>query len=100
MALGARSADVMRHAITDSLPITIAGLAAGVMGALAISRLIAGFLFGICPVDAATYAAITLLLAVVVLFAGAPRGRRPLFVATGSKLRGVGPFRIDSQFFK
>jgi putative ABC transport system permease protein len=67
MALGARSADVMRHAMVDSLRMTIAGLASGVIGSLAASKLLSRFLFGVGAVDGGTYAAVTVFLAVVAL---------------------------------
>jgi len=67
MALGARSGDVVWHAMTDSARMTAAGLAAGVIGSLAASKLIAGFLFGVDAVDGGTYAAVTVFLAAVAL---------------------------------
>jgi putative ABC transport system permease protein len=67
MALGARSADVMRHAMADSLRMTLAGLASGVIGSLAASKLLSGFLFGVGAVDGGTYAAVTVFLAAVAL---------------------------------
>jgi ABC-type antimicrobial peptide transport system permease subunit len=67
LALGAGSADVMRHAISHSLSMTVAGLASGVIGSLAASKLISGFLFGVAAVDASTYAVVTLFLAAVAL---------------------------------
>jgi len=42
-------------------------LTAGLMGSLAASTLISGFLFGVAAVDAATYASVTLFLAAVAL---------------------------------
>ena len=67
IALGARSADVVRHAIAGTLRMTVAALTAGLMGSLAASTLISGFLFGVAAVDAATYASVTLFLAAVAL---------------------------------
>jgi len=67
MALGARSADVKRQAIAGSLHMTVAGLASGVVGSLAASKVILGFLFGVTAVDASTYAAVMLFLAAVAL---------------------------------
>ena len=56
MALGARPADILRRAIGDSLPMIVAGLAAGVAGSLAISKVLAGFLYGVRATDASTFA--------------------------------------------
>jgi len=69
MALGAQSADVVRHAGASLLRTTLVGLAAGVVVSLATSKLISGFLFGVAAVDTATYVAVTLFLAVVALTA-------------------------------
>ena len=67
IALGARSSDVVRHAIADSLRMTVAGLVAGVISSLAASKWISGFLFGVVAVDVGTYTVITLFLAAVAL---------------------------------
>ena len=69
MALGARPVDILRRAIGDSLPMIVSGLAAGVAGSFAISKLLAGFLFGVRATDASTFAALPLLLAIVALAA-------------------------------
>jgi|SRR5579872_125631 len=69
IAVGARSADVLRHAMADLLRMTIVGLASGVLVSLAASKLISGFLFGVTAADAGTYAAVTLFLAAVALTA-------------------------------
>lgn len=67
IALGARSDDVIWHALADSFSMTVSGLAAGIIGSLAISKLMSGFLFGVAAVDFSTYAAVTLFLAAVAL---------------------------------
>ncbi len=69
MALGARPADILRHALHDSLPMIASGILAGIGGSLAISKLLAGFLFGVRATDAATFAVLPLFLAVVALAA-------------------------------
>ena len=76
MALGARSADVMRQAIADSLRITVAGLVSGLVCALAVSKLISGFLFAVAPLDAGTYGVVTLCLASIALASGYLPARR------------------------
>jgi putative ABC transport system permease protein len=67
IALGARSCDVVRHAFAGTLSMTVAALAAGIMGSLAVSKLISGFLFGVAAVDVSTYVSVTLFLAAVAL---------------------------------
>ena len=76
MALGARSANVIRHAMADSLRTTLAGLISGAMVSFATSRLIATFLFNVPAADGSTYAIVTLFLALVALVAGYLPARR------------------------
>ena len=64
MALGADSRDVLRLIVRRGLPLTFAGLLIGVMGALAITRLLSGLLFGVTPTDPATLVAVAVLLAI------------------------------------
>lgn len=87
IALGARSADVLRHALGDSLRMTVAGLAAGIVAALAASQLIAGFLYGVRTTDIATFAAVPLLLALVALVSCLIPARRATRVDPISALR-------------
>ena len=47
------------------MALTFAGLLIGVMGALAITRLLSGLLFGVTPTDPATFVAVAILLAIV-----------------------------------
>ena len=55
----------------------VGGLAAGLAGALALSRVIASLLFGVQPTDPATMAAVVGTIAVVATVACAcPRGGR------------------------
>jgi putative ABC transport system permease protein len=65
MALGADSRDVLRLIVRRGLALTFAGLLIGVMGALAITRLLSGLLFGVTPTDPATFVAVAVLLAIV-----------------------------------
>jgi putative ABC transport system permease protein len=63
MALGASASTVMRLVISQGMRPVVIGLAAGVLGAVALSRYIASLLFGITRLDAPTYAAVAALLA-------------------------------------
>ena len=49
--------------------LTLIGVAAGLLGALGVGRLLRGLLFGVAPTDVVTYAGLTLLLAGVALLA-------------------------------
>jgi putative ABC transport system permease protein len=87
MALGARPVDILRRAISDSLPMIIVGLAAGVAGSLAISKLLAGFLYGVRATDASTFAVLPLFLAMVALAACYVPARRAAKVDPLTALR-------------
>jgi predicted permease len=69
MALGAGHAEVLRMIIGEGLALTLAGIVAGLLLAVALTRLLSGFLYGISATDPITYLATTLLLVVVALLA-------------------------------
>jgi len=76
MALGAPRSSVVRMIVRQGLtPVTI-GLAAGVAGALALTRVVAALLFAIEPTDPATYAAVLGVLGAVAAFACLMPARR------------------------
>jgi len=70
MALGARRGEVFRLVLAQALGLTAIGMALGLAGALALTRLLAGQLYGLSPNDPSTYAAVALLLAGAALAAG------------------------------
>jgi predicted permease len=76
MALGAQSANVLRMVMGESLLLVLIGLAIGLAGALATTRLIAGMLFELTPNDPLTIALATLLLLAVAALAGWLPARR------------------------
>jgi len=65
MALGAQQADVQRLVIREGMSVSLAGIAAGLVGALALSRVLRSLLFEVKAHDPATFLAIPLLLATV-----------------------------------
>jgi len=69
LALGARRGQVTRRLIRDGGRVTAVGLAVGLAGAVALTRLMRGLLFGVSPTDPVTFAAAAGLLAVVALAA-------------------------------
>jgi predicted permease len=69
MALGANARDVFRLVLGQGLLLTGSGVALGLMGALALTRLMKGLLFNVTASDPLTFAAVTLLLMVVALLA-------------------------------
>jgi putative ABC transport system permease protein len=79
MALGAAPSDIARRVVGQGLRLTAIGVAFGVAGALAISRVLTSVLFGVKPTDAATYgvvAAALLLTAAVASYLPARRAMR------------------------
>jgi len=69
LALGANTRDIMGWVLKQGMWLTAIGVTAGLAGAVALTRLLRGLLFGVAPTDAITYAALALLLAFVALVA-------------------------------
>jgi putative ABC transport system permease protein len=69
MALGASRGDVLRLVMTDGLRLAATGVAIGLGAAFAITRLMAGLLYGVSASDPRTLAVVTVLLTAVALLA-------------------------------
>jgi putative ABC transport system permease protein len=69
LALGAGGPDVLRLVVRQGMRLVLIGLAAGLFGAWALSRVLASQLFGISAQDPLTYAAVACLLGLVALIA-------------------------------
>ena len=69
MALGAQRADVLQLVVGHGMRLVLAGLVIGLIGALALTRLLRALLFGVGPTDPVTFAATPLLLALTALLA-------------------------------
>ncbi|MFY9609602.1 MAG: ABC transporter permease [Blastocatellia bacterium] len=76
MALGAQSGSVLRLVLNEGLRLVGSGVAVGLVVAAGATRLLASFLYGVSPLDAATFAAIPLVLALVALLASYLPARR------------------------
>jgi putative ABC transport system permease protein len=87
MALGARAADVLRLVLRRTVVLLGAGIAAGIAGALGVTRLMAGLLYEVGPGDPAAFLGGTLLLAAVALLAGWLPARRATRVDPMTALR-------------
>jgi ABC-type antimicrobial peptide transport system permease subunit len=69
LALGAGRKAILTMVLRQGLRLAIAGAAVGLVGALIVSHLMAGLLFGVRPTDPLTFAGVTLLLTAVALAA-------------------------------
>ena len=69
MALGARRGDVLKLVLAQGMRLSAAGAGVGLAGALAASRLMSGFIYGVAPTDPLSYAASTLVAVCVALLA-------------------------------
>jgi predicted permease len=69
MALGAQKVDVLAMVIKKGFRLTLAGVAFGIVGALALTRFLASLLYGVKPTDPLTFVAASLILVSVALLA-------------------------------
>ena len=76
MALGAQRNTVLAMVLRQGMAMAAAGIVAGVVAALALTRLISGLLFGVSATDPLTFGGIVLLLGVVALLANYLPARR------------------------
>jgi predicted permease len=63
MALGAGNGQVVRLVLGQGLGIALIGIVLGILGAFALSRLVASLLFGVSPADPATFGAVAAVIA-------------------------------------
>ncbi len=69
MALGAQKTDVLRDVIGKGLKLALIGLAIGIVGALALTRLLSSLLYGVKPTDPLAFVGVSLTLIAVALAA-------------------------------
>jgi len=69
MAMGAQRSDIFKMALTEGAAIIFLGVAAGVVGSLALTRFLQSMLFAVKPTDPVTFGSLAALLAAVTLFA-------------------------------
>jgi macrolide transport system ATP-binding/permease protein len=69
MAMGARAGDVWRLVLRQGMMITGIGIVLGLVGAYAMSRVVAGLLYGVSATDAVTFVAVSVLLGIVAMVA-------------------------------
>jgi len=76
MALGAKQSAVLRLVLRRGAAMVAIGIGAGLTGALALTRYLEGMLYGLTPLDAATYAIVAATFATVALLASYVPARR------------------------
>ncbi|MGC1485918.1 MAG: ABC transporter permease [Candidatus Acidiferrum sp.] len=87
MALGAERQQVLKLILGHGVKLTLAGIAIGLLAALAATRVLASYLFGITTTDPAVFAGFTLLLVCVALTACYAPARRAMRVDPTVALR-------------
>jgi predicted permease len=80
MALGAQPGHVVRLIVAHGLKLALAGVAVGIAGSLALSKLLTSFLFGVSDKDPLTFAAVAIVLTLVALVACYIPARRAMCV--------------------
>jgi putative ABC transport system permease protein len=76
MALGAQRLEVFRLVVGQGIALALCGAGLGLAGALAVTRALTSFLYGVRPTDPATFAAVSCFLAVVAFLASYLPARR------------------------
>ena len=76
VALGAGRADVLRLVVGEGVRLVVIGVVIGLVGAVAVTRVLASFLFGVTPTDPVTFLVVPAVLVVVALGAAAVPARR------------------------
>jgi predicted permease len=87
IALGAQRRDVLGLVLWQGTRLALLGVAIGIAGAFALTRLMAGLLYGVAATDPVTFAGLALLLIVVVMAACYLPARRAMRVDPVAALR-------------
>jgi putative ABC transport system permease protein len=89
MALGCQRRDIFRLVVGKGLMLALLGMSVGIAGALALTRMLAGLLFGVEPTDPSTFAGVLSLLVLVSLLACYLPARRAMKVDPMIALRST-----------
>ena len=76
MALGAQRGRIFRLVVGRQMVLTLTGVGVGLAAALALTRVLSSFLFGVTPSDPMTFAIAALLLVLVATTAAYVPARR------------------------
>jgi predicted permease len=88
IALGARVAEVARLVVMQSVRLALAGIAVGMVAAVAGTRLMRSLLFDVSPTDPVVLAAVALLLVVIAALASYAPARRAARIDPTEALKG------------
>jgi len=86
-ALGASRADVLGLVLGRAIRLTLFGIAAGLVGALALTRVLRSLLYGVQPTDLATFAGVAAILLAIAALASYVPARRALGIDPLQALR-------------
>jgi ABC-type antimicrobial peptide transport system permease subunit len=87
-ALGAQALEIVGMLVRESMRPVATGIAVGLLGAFALSRVLAAMLFEVSSTDVATYAIACGVLGIAALLASVIPARRALSVDPISAVRG------------
>jgi putative ABC transport system permease protein len=80
VALGAQKCDVLNMIVRQGLTLALIGIAAGIVGALGVTRFLSSLLYGVEPTDPLTFIAVAVILLTVALLASYIPARRAMKV--------------------
>jgi putative ABC transport system permease protein len=89
MALGARTLDVLRLMVNSNMAWVLVGLAVGIAGSTGLTRLLAGMLYDVRPIDPLVLGSVSFLLAGIALLASYLPARR------AAKIDPIAALRCD-----
>ncbi|MCA1602646.1 MAG: ABC transporter permease [Acidobacteria bacterium] len=69
LALGAQTGDVLKLVVVQGMKLAVIGVALGLLGSFALTRVMNSLLFGVSSTDPVTFGAVVLLLTIVALLA-------------------------------
>jgi putative ABC transport system permease protein len=76
LALGARNTDVLKLIVKQGMTLAMIGVGVGLIGAFAVTRVMASLLYGVSAIDPVIFSSVALLLATVALVACLVPARR------------------------